>query len=226
MSIEQIKIKVWDIPTRLFHWLTVILLFSLWWTADAGEMEWHQVCAYSFLGLIIFRLLWGFIGSDTAKFSGFVAGPNKVAKYLTGKVKEPVVGHNPMGGYMVMLMLMVLVLQLITGLFASDDIFTEGPLYSMVSSDTASFLTWLHKTNFNIILGCIVLHLSAITLYAIKGNNLVGAMISGRKTLTKDEYQRLSSEPKIRSPLIALVVIGLIGSGIWVWLIAPIVEFM
>lgn len=226
MSIEQKKIKVWDVPTRMFHWLTVVLLICLWWTADAGEMEWHQVCAYSFLVLIVFRLLWGFVGSDTAKFKDFVAGPKKVIGYLREPSKEPVVGHNPMGGYMVLLMLFVLTLQLLTGLFATDDIFTEGPLYAMVSSDTASFMTWLHKMNFNFILGCIALHLCAITIYAIKGHKLVAAMISGKKSLTEEEHQLLSTEPKMKSPLLALGIVLLVGSGVWVWLISPIIAFM
>ncbi len=226
MSIEQKKIKVWDIPTRLFHWLTVGLLFSLWWTADSGEMEWHQICAYSFMVLIIFRLLWGVIGSETARFSDFIAGPKKVMAYVTGKKTSPVVGHNPLGGYMVLFMLAVLSLQLVSGLFSSDDIFTEGPLYSMVSSDVSRWFTWLHKVNFNVILACIILHISVILIYAIRGNNLVSAMISGNKKLSDEELSMLSNTPKMASSILAMSLVLILSAVIGYWLIAPIVAFL
>ncbi|MCL1044047.1 cytochrome b/b6 domain-containing protein [Shewanella electrodiphila] len=226
MSIEQKKIKVWDIPTRLFHWLTVGLLISLWWTADSGEMEWHQICAYSLMVLVIFRLLWGIVGSETSRFTDFVSGPTKVLNYLTGKHKSTVVGHNPLGGYMVLFMLTVLSLQLFSGLFSSDDIFTEGPLYSTVSSDLGAWFTWLHKVNFNVILACIVLHISVILLYAIKGNNLVTAMISGNKKMTDKEYNMLSQEPKMTSSVLAIIIVAAISLVIGYWLIAPIVAYL
>ncbi|MEZ9141050.1 MULTISPECIES: cytochrome b/b6 domain-containing protein [unclassified Shewanella] len=226
MSIEQKKIKVWDIPTRLFHWLTVGLLISLWWTADSGEMEWHQICAYSLMVLVLFRLLWGIVGSETSRFTDFVSGPTKVLNYLTGKHKSTVVGHNPLGGYMVLFMFTVLSLQLFSGLFSSDDIFTEGPLYSTVSSDLGAWFTWLHKVNFNVILACIVLHISVILLYAIKGNNLVTAMISGNKKMTDKEYNMLSQEPKMTSSVLAIIIVAAISLVIGYWLIAPIVAYL
>ena len=169
MSIEQQKIKVWDFPTRFFHWAMVSLVGGLWWTAEIGEMQWHQILAYLLMTLIIFRLIWGFIGSDTAKFTHFFVAPKKVIAYAKAQPKPKSIGHNPLGGYMVILLLSIIMLQLISGLFATDDIFTEGPLMHLVSSDTAGWLTWLHKTNFNIILAMAAIHIIAVVVHVAKG---------------------------------------------------------
>ncbi|GGP85596.1 cytochrome b/b6 domain-containing protein [Shewanella ulleungensis] len=221
MSIEQRKIKVWDFPTRLFHWAMVSLLGGLWWTADIGEMQWHQVLAYVLMTLIAFRLVWGFVGSDTAKFSHFFVSPKKVIQYATSQPKPSTIGHNPLGGYMVFALLGLLALQLTTGLFATDDIFTEGPLIHLVSSDTASWLTWLHKTNFNIILALAAIHVLAVIIHVVKGDNILKAMFSGYK-----QVEEHTAKPVLRSPWLALVIVAVIFGFIWWLLLEPVVSFL
>ncbi|MGS0730841.1 cytochrome b/b6 domain-containing protein, partial [Shewanella sp. 0m-11] len=166
------------------------LLGGLWWTADAGEMEWHQILAYGLMILIAVRLIWGLVGSDTARFSHFVYSPKTVIHYLNRTRREGIsssIGHNPVGGYMVVTLITLICIQLITGLFATDDIFTEGPLYSFVSSDTASWLTWLHKKNFDLILILAAMHVLAVGVHMIKGDKILGAMFSGYKSLPESE---------------------------------------
>ncbi|MBB1318714.1 cytochrome b/b6 domain-containing protein [Shewanella sp. SR43-4] len=221
MSIEQQKIKVWDFPTRFFHWAMVSLVGGLWWTAEIGEMQWHQILAYLLMTLIIFRLIWGFIGSDTAKFTHFFVAPKKVIAYAKAQPKPKSIGHNPLGGYMVILLLSIIMLQLISGLFATDDIFTEGPLMYLVSSDTAGWLTWLHKTNFNIILAMAAIHIIAVVVHVAKGDNILKAMFSGYKLASKQ-----ITPPRLRSPWIALIIVLAIFVCVWWWLLEPVVSYL
>ncbi|WMB71920.1 cytochrome b/b6 domain-containing protein [Shewanella oncorhynchi] len=230
MNTEHVKIKVWDLPTRIFHWGMVCLLALLWWSADAGEMQWHQIFAYSLLILIGFRILWGLIGSDTARFSHFVHQPKVVLDYLRSirtKGMSVVLGHNPIGGYMVIALIGIISLQLVTGLFATDDIFTEGPLYSYVSSDTSGFLTWLHKTNFNLILLLSAIHVLAVIIHAMKGDKLVGAMISGYKKVSKVAFSSSAkSELRFKSEWLALVLFTVCAAVVFGYLMWPIVQVL
>ncbi|MCL1090015.1 cytochrome b/b6 domain-containing protein [Shewanella profunda] len=230
MKTEYIKVKVWDLPTRIFHWAMVMLMGLLWWSADAGEMQWHQIFAYSLLGLIAFRLLWGFVGSDTSKFSHFIYHPKIAFKYLKEvrtRGVSVVLGHNPIGGYMVVVLIAVISLQLVTGLFATDDIFTEGPLYSYVSSDTSAFMTWLHKTNFNLILLLSIIHILAVIIHAIKGDKLVGAMLTGYKKLPRPELSSNEQvNPMFKSEWIALVLFAVLAAVIFSYLIWPILQVL
>jgi cytochrome b len=145
---------------------------------------------YAILCLLLFRLLWGFWGSQHARFSDFLYGPTAIIHYITTLFKRTpshYLGHNPMGAYSVFALLLLLAVQGITGLFADDDIFTEGPLASWVSNDTGDLMTRLHHFTFNLLLVFIALHLAAIAFYALfKRENLVRAMITGRKTLTHE----------------------------------------
>lgn len=230
MNTEHVKIKVWDLPTRIFHWGMVCLLALLWWSADAGEMQWHQIFAYSLLILIGFRILWGLIGSDTARFSHFVYHPKVVLDYLRSirtKGMSVVLGHNPVGGYMVIALIGIISLQLVTGLFATDDIFTEGPLYNYVSSDTSGFLTWLHKTNFNLILLLSAIHVLAVIIHAMKGDKLVGAMISGYKKVSKVAFSSSAkSELRFKSEWLALVLFTVCAAVVFGYLMWPIVQVL
>ncbi len=230
METEHIKVKVWDLSTRFFHWAMVVLMVLLWWSADAGEMQWHQIFAYSLLILIGFRLLWGLFGSDTAKFSHFVHHPKVVLAYLKNvrsKGVSVVLGHNPMGGYMVIALITFISLQLVTGLFATDDVFTEGPLYSYVSSDTSTFLTWLHKMNFNVILLLIVVHVLAVVVHAVKGDRLVGAMLSGYKCIPKRENAiAAKSQLVFKSQWLALIIVLMLAGLVFANLMWPIVQVL
>ncbi|QFU21754.1 cytochrome b/b6 domain-containing protein [Shewanella eurypsychrophilus] len=219
------KVKVWDISTRLFHWGMIGLLAGLWWSADAGELVWHQVLAYSLMVLIVFRIIWGLVGSDTAKFSHFIKHPKTVFQYV-GSIKRhgvsSSVGHNPLGGYMVIALIAVVTLQLSTGLFATDEIFTEGPLYSYVASDTALWLTWLHKQTFNIILLLASIHVLAVLVHTVKGDKLILPMITGYKNISEAANVSLG----FRSVFIALALFSALATLVGNYLIWPMVQML
>ncbi len=219
------KIKVWDLPTRIFHWGMIFLLASLWWTADDGEMDWHQVCAYSLMVLIIFRLIWGMIGSDTARFSHFIKHPKTVLDYMKQTKHQGVtssVGHNPLGGYMVIVLILLVSMQLVSGLFATDEIFTEGPLYSFVSSDTSSLMTWLHRKVFYVMLGFASIHVLAVIYHRIKGDKLIVPMITGYKQVPDTTQLDLKFKPVLLALLLLAVVAGLVGN----YLLLPVLEML
>ncbi len=182
-------------------------------------MEWHQICAYGLMVLLAFRIIWGIIGSETAQFKHFVHSPKVVfnyAKQVKNKQAPIAVGHNPLGGYMVVALITLVCLQLISGLFATDDIFTEGPLYASVSSEVSSWLTWLHKKNFDLILVLSAVHVLAVIVHRFKGEKLVAAMVTGYKQL--DRHVELS----FRSLVIAIIVFVTLAIPITTWLILPV----
>jgi cytochrome b len=176
-------ITIWDLPLRIFHWLLVVFFAAAVITAKLGgnALEWHVYTGLAVLVLLLFRVLWGFVGGTHAKFSNFVRGPRAILAYLQGS-GEKHIGHNPIGALSVITMLVVLLIQAITGLFANDDIFTEGPLYALVSKDTSDYLTHIHTLNQYVMYGILVLHIGAIIYYRLfKRENLVRPMLTGRK---------------------------------------------
>jgi cytochrome b len=180
------NIKLWDLPVRLIHWSFVLLLPALWWTHKTGDLDTHKLLGYVMLGLVVFRVLWGFVGSETARFASFLKGPGAVIAYLKGlgsKETRPVVGHNPLGGWSVIVLLALLALQTGLGLFAQDvDGIESGPLTYLVSYDTADAARELHEIVFNAILGFVGLHILAVLYYLLaKRDNLVRPMVTGRK---------------------------------------------
>lgn len=178
---------VWDLPLRLFHWAVVICVAGSWTTAELGVewFDWHKRFGYAMVVLVAFRLAWGFVGPEHARFANFVRGPRAVLGYLRGLAsREPVqtVGHSPLGALAVLAMLALLAVQGLTGLFANDAIFNNGPLYGHVTGEMSDRLTRLHGANFNGLLALIGLHLAAVVLYAVwKRIDLVRPMITGRK---------------------------------------------
>lgn len=179
---------IWDVPTRLFHWLLVLAIVGQWLTAEILEdaMQWHFYIGYFTLGLVAFRLCWGVIGTRYAKFSQFVTTPSTAISYartMLDKNATPHAGHNPMGGWMVVIMLVILLAQAISGLFMTDDIFLDGPYYSAVSQELASLMSTIHHRGFTIIQGVVLLHILAVVFYVIyKRQPLISAMIHGKKT--------------------------------------------
>ncbi len=175
-------VKVWDLPTRLFHWLFAFAVIAAVVTVKLGGrwMDWHVAFGILALMLLLFRIIWGFTGSRYARFSSFVKGPRTVWAYVRHGVLADRAGHNPLGGWSVVALLLAVGVQATTGLFATDDILTAGPLNDFVSSETASLLTSIHKWNENVIFGLVGLHLVAITVYAIRGKQLVPPMITGQ----------------------------------------------
>ena len=181
------KIPVWDIFVRLFHWSLVVAIGLAWWTGEQGGewMEWHQRCGYAVLGLVIFRLLWGFAGPVYARFSHFVYGVRTTLGYGRAVVQRqdpPYLSHNPLGGWAVLALLLLCALQAGTGLFANDDIFTEGPLLHLVGYDWSTEITRWHKALFNVLLAMIGLHLSAVLFHQLgRREPLLQGMFTGRK---------------------------------------------
>jgi len=187
---EASKVLVWDLPVRVFHWLLVALVGFSWWSGEAGgtALKYHFWSGYSILTLVLFRLVWGCIGGEYARFGSFVRGPRQVwrtLRELPTRRRDHSVGHNPAGGWMVIAMLMVLIVQVATGLGANDDLFNEGPWYDHVSKSLSDSLTGLHHLNFIALLVLVALHVGAIVWHrAAKGENLVTPMVTGYKQLT------------------------------------------
>ena len=179
---------VWDLPLRLFHWLLVVLVVVSWASAKIGgnAMQIHMLSGYTVLTLVLFRVLWGFFGSEHARFGAFVRGPARVIAYLKAmrtKEAERHLGHNPAAGWSVIAMLAVLLAQASTGLFSNDDIATEGPLAKLVSRAVSDRLTGIHHLNVKLLYALIALHLSAVAYYFFgKGENLVKPMLTGYKS--------------------------------------------
>ena len=203
-------VLVWDLPTRLFHWLLLICLILSFVTGIIGGnlMEYHMLSGYAISVLLIFRIAWGFCGSRTARFSSFVKGPATVFAYavmlLKKKTENTYLGHNPLGGWSIVAMLLVLFIQVATGMFANDDILTEGPLYGWVSKETSDLLTWVHLINRYLLVALIAIHLFAVFFYFFfKHENLVGPMITGRK------HWHASIENPIGSNFLAAALFGL-----------------
>lgn len=180
-------VPVWDLPTRFFHWALVGLIGLSYATAELGigDMELHVYSGYGILTLLIFRILWGFLGPRHARFASFLRPPSTTLNYardlLAGRAQR-YLGHNPLGALSVLAFVLLIGLQVTTGLFAQDDILTEGPLAPFVSSDLSEDLTDIHESNFNFILALIALHLLAVAFHSfVKREGLIRAMITGRK---------------------------------------------
>ncbi len=183
---SKIRVRVWDIPTRLFHWLIVVLFAFSWWTAETDRLDWHMLSGYAVLTLVLFRIYWGFAGSATARFAGFLKRPRVVVDYardLFDRRGLPALGHNPMGGWSAMALILALLLQVGLGLFATDlDGINAGPLDTLVSFKTGRWFSHQHGRLFNILLILTALHIAAILFYWVyKRENLIGAMFSGIK---------------------------------------------
>jgi cytochrome b len=182
-----VAVRVWDAPLRLFHWLLVALVCVSVATGKVGgnAMKWHLYSGYGVLGLLLFRLLWGVFGSTYARFGHFLRGPGAVLGYASGLLRRRpshTLGHNPLAGLMVAVMLAALLFQAGSGLFANDDIATEGPLYARVGKDLSDRITGWHKLNANLVLALAGLHVAAVLFYlGFKRENLVRPMISGWK---------------------------------------------
>jgi cytochrome b len=178
---------VWDVPTRLFHWIAALLVGAAYVSWRLNWMDWHERAGYALLALVLFRILWGLFGSETARFSDFVASPRAAARHLAHLFRREAdlqVGHNPAGGWMVLLLLLLLLGESLTGLYVANDVADEGPLTEHVPAAMANAITALHGILWDALLWAVVLHLAAILIYAAaKGQDLVLPMITGSKTL-------------------------------------------
>ncbi len=184
-SIEARGAPVWDLPIRLFHWILVGLIAFSWWSGEKHDMEWHRLSGYGILGLLIFRIYWGFVGGRTARFTQFVRGPRAILAYLRTLFSGPheaTAGHNPVGGWSVLAMLATLAAMVVAGLFSVDiDGFESGPFADYVSFAQGRFAAHVHGFIFNLLLALIALHIVAVLFYLVRHRrNLIGPMIHGR----------------------------------------------
>lgn len=212
-------VRVWDPATRLFHWALVILVAVNIYTGSVGglwEMDLHMKSGYAILSLVLFRVVWGVVGSRHSRFADFVRGPAAVLGYvrrLRGGGGESVRGHNPLGGWSVVAMLASLLVQASTGLYANDDIFTEGPLARTVSKATSDTLTGIHHVNSKVLFVLIAVHLLAVFGYLIvKHDNLIRPMITGRKRVPPETR---ADDPPFASPWRAAVVLAWAVALVW-----------
>ncbi len=218
------KTLVWDLPLRLFHWSLVLLVITSFVSAKIGgnAMQIHMLSGYAVLALLLFRLLWGFLGGTHARFASFVRGPLAVIAYLRGTKQadaEPHLGHNPAGAWSVILMLLVLLAQAATGLFANDDIATEGPLAKLVSKALSDRLTGVHHLNVKLLLALIGLHLSAIAFYFFyKRENLVKPMLTGFKDAAAGLGQTTQKQGKT---WLAALLLALCAGGVYLLIRFP-----
>jgi cytochrome b len=217
MHAPSTAVRVWDLPTRLFHWSLVALIGFSWWSAEVREMDWHRLSGITVLALIVFRLLWGFIGGSTARFGQFVRSPGRVLTYLRpGSPARRTAGHNPLGGYSVVLMLALLAVQVITGLFSVDvDGIESGPLSFLVSFDHGRTASAVHHISFTLVQIVVALHVLAVLFYLVmKKLNLVRPMVTGSDRALESREGALVPASPARL-VIAAVSAGAIAFAVW-----------
>jgi cytochrome b len=209
-----VKQPVWDLPVRLFHWLLAALIGFSWWSVKYDHASWHIWSGCAILTLLIFRLLWGFVGSSTARFTNFIRGPRAVMDYLRGRWTGN--GHTPLGALSVVVLLLAVSVQVGLGLFAEDeDGIVMGPLAKLVTSDTSDKVRDIHALWFYVVLGLIVLHILAILYYRMfRGKKLTKPMITGRAELTP------GTQPMRPGKWWLALICLAIGVGITRWIIA------
>ncbi|MDZ4074496.1 MAG: cytochrome b/b6 domain-containing protein [Hylemonella sp.] len=216
-------VRIWDLPTRLFHWLLALGVIALVTTAQLGYMEWHFRLGYAVLTLLIFRLLWGLFGGRWSRFTAFIYSPVSLWRYLRGQ-GDPShsIGHSPTGALSVFALLFFLLGQIGTGLFSDDEIAASGPLTRLASSDFVSLASWYHReVGKRVLIVLVILHVIAILYYLWrKRQNLVRPMLTGDKELAQPAP---ASRDDARSRLLAAMLLLLSAAGVTLllWLAAP-----
>lgn len=213
------RIRVWDLPTRVFHWALFVSVVGAVASAKIGNMSWHPRFGFAVFALLGFRLVWGVIGGRWSRFARFVRGPGTVWRYLRGRTaaeEQLDIGHNPLGALSVLALLSLLAVQVGTGLVSDDEIAYVGPLNVWVSTDTALTATGWHRGWGQwLLLGLVGLHVAAIAAYAWRGRRLLPAMWHGDKALPAHTP---ASADGMAQRLLAAAVLGLCGLGVW-WVV-------
>ena len=219
MSAVPHRIRVWDLPTRIFHWALAALVVFSFTTGKIGGawLDWHLKSGYAILALLISRLAWGIAGSATARFSTFVRGPAAFAAYardLVARRHRAAIGHNPMGGWMVLFMLLVLLAQAASGLFADDEIATQGPLAEKVSNAVVEKMSWFHYYNGWTLAVLVGIHLIAIGFYSwVLKDGRVRPMWTGWREVAPG-----TAEPASRASWLAAIFLALSAGAVY-WLV-------
>lgn len=208
------KVRVWDLPTRVFHWVLVLCFVGLLVTGEVGgnAMEWHFRVGYVVLTLLLFRLIWGIFGGFWSRFSSFVVAPTAIWRYAQGRgTPQQSIGHNPLGALSIVALLVFALLQVAAGLFSDDDIATSGPLAKMASASWVTFATYYHtKVGKIILIIWVQLHLAAIIFHRVRHReNLVLPMVSGDKEIAQP-FESARDDTKSRA--VALLVLALCAS--------------
>ncbi|BBJ00498.1 cytochrome b561 [Ferrigenium kumadai] len=217
----SVSIQVWDLPLRMFHWLLALAVAVSIVTGEVGGelIDWHGRIGVLILGLLVFRIVWGFVGSTHARFADFFPTPARIAAYLKGQWQGH--GHNPLGALSVIALLGALAALVGAGLFANDDIAFQGPLSGLVDKSLSDRLSGLHVLVFKVLAGLIVLHIAAIVFYArVKKRNLVVPMLTGKKSVPEDLAVPVSKAGMLRF-LVAFAV-----SGVAVWGVISGVQYL
>jgi cytochrome b len=200
------KIRIWDLPTRLFHWLLIMAVIGSFVSVKLGgnAMIWHGRFGYFVLTLLFFRLIWGFVGTHHARFAQFIKSPQAILAYLKNPAETP--GHSPIGAISVLVLLGLFLAQALAGLFASDDIAFDGPLAKYVASYWVELLTSFHRLNEWVLLTFVAVHVSAILYYKyVKRINLISAMIMGDKEWV-DAAPLVQDDSKVRLKAMAILI--------------------
>jgi len=212
------KQPVWDLPVRLVHWLLAALILFSWWSVKNHHTDWHIWSGCAILTLLIFRILWGFVGSSTARFSSFVRGPRAIAAYLRGGWVG--IGHSPLGALSVLALFAAIAVQVGLGLISEDeDGLFFGPLSTLVTTDTSDRARDIHELWFKVILGLIALHLLAVLYYRLRGQKLTLPMITGRASLGP------GNEPMQPGRWWVALICLAVGIGFTRWIIAGVPPF-
>lgn len=205
------KIRVWDLPTRLFHWALLLLFVLLFVTAYAGQIDAHAAIGQAVLVLVLFRLVWGFVGSQTSRFRDFVKGASSIRSYLASG-QPATLGHNPLGGVMVVALLATLLGQALSGMFASDGIAFDGPFAHWITSVASNAITGLHIALAYVIAGLVAVHVVAVLLHWIlRRENLIAPMFSGKKWVRAGTAQPRFATSTIAFAIVLLTAIALVA---------------
>jgi len=217
------RIRLWDLPLRLFHWSLVATVLGAISTGliGGGWMVWHGRLGLAVIGLLAFRLVWGFVGSTHARFAAFFPTPGKIAAYLRGQWQG--VGHNPLGALSVFALLGLLAFQAASGLLANDDIAFNGPLYPLIDKALSDAATGWHRLVVNALYLLLALHVAAIAFHArIKRQNLVRPMITGWQEGPAEQESRGGGLPLFVCALIVALAVTYAASGMWIHAPAPL----
>lgn len=213
------RIRVWDLPTRISHWALAALVVFSFTTGEIGGdwLQWHMRSGFAILALLAFRIAWGLVGSETSRFASFVRGPRAFLAYardIGGQRLRFRIGHNPMGAWMVVFMILVLLAQAISGLFADDEISHTGPLVEKVSNAAVSKMSAFHSYNGWVVASAVVVHVLAIAFYWLRfRDDLVSPMWNGWRTVDAQ-----AAPPALRATWLAAVLLAIAAAAVY-WLV-------